>query len=151
MNTNTSFQGKILAVGSIDYSKYRAGEVAHNHVEYYSSETAQWSTGVDYPYEETIWSYEMVPHKDGFIVFGGMYTGSDGFHATSVIAKFNPDSNTWSKLGNLMNTRHAFGMIQIGDEYLIVGGQGDKKTETCRLENDEMICNEREPTMTEFR
>ena len=93
----------------------------------------------------------MVPHGDGFIVFGGMYAQSNEFYATSVIAKFNPDSNTWSKLGNLKYTRNEFGMIQIGDEYLIVGGQGDKKTETCRLENDEMICTEREPTMTDFR
>ena len=96
----------------------------------------------------------MVPHGDGFILFGGLYedsTSSTGYRATSVIAKFNPDSNTWSKLGNLKNKRHEFGMIQIGDEYLIVGGSYDKKTETCRLENNEMICTEREPTMTDFK
>ena len=96
----------------------------------------------------------MVPHKDGFIVFGGLYeasAASTGLYGTSVIAKFNPDSNTWSKLGNLKNVRHSFGMIQVGDEYLIVGGQDDNKTETCRLENNEMICTEREPTMTQFR
>ena len=154
IRTNNSFQGKLLAVGSADYSKYTAGEVAHSHVEYYSSEMAQWSTGVDYPYEETIRGYGIVTHEDGFIVFGGIYedsTSSTGLYATSVIAKFNPDSNTWSKLGNLKNKRHEFGMIQIGDEYLIVGGSYDKKTETCRLENDEIICTEREPTMTEFR
>ena len=96
----------------------------------------------------------MVPHEEGFVVFGGLFTSSStstDYTMTSVIAKYDPGLNTWSKLGDLNHRRHAFGLIEFGHEYLIVGGWGDKKTETCQLQNGEMTCSEREPTMKAFR
>ena len=119
-------------------------------MEYYSTEAAKWTIGSDYPYHTTIMAFEMVQHGDGFIVFGGVYKKSSLYYETDVIAKYDPVPNTWSKLGNLKNSRHGLGLIQLEDEYLTVGGYNDKKSEICRLQNDAMICVEREPTLTNF-
>ena len=93
----------------------------------------------------------MVSHGNSFIVFGGDSTDSS---KTSVIAKYDPAWNKWSKLGDLNNGRYGHGVIRLGDEFLVVGGAEfldyEKNTEACRLERDKMICSEREPTLSDF-
>ena len=68
-----------------------------------------------------------------------------------MIAKYDPDSNTWAKLGDLNYGRRGFGLIQHGGEYLVVGGYKENyKTESCKHRNGQMICSERQPTMNNF-
>ena len=95
----------------------------------------------------------MVARNGNFIVFGGVYAVNQGqgWDANDIIAQFNPDSNKWTKLGHLQNARHEFGVIEVGNSYIVIGGQDEKKTETCQLVNSTVSCVEREPTLEEFR
>ena len=73
----------------------------------------------------------------------------------STIARFDPIENSWKKLGILKEKRHAHGVIQIDNEFIVVGGivsPGDrfKDTESCKLNGQSMTCTTREPSLSDF-
>ena len=144
-----------MAVGSVDYSKYVATETGHSKTEIYDHSTSTWESKNDYPFHEEIRAFEIVPFSSNFLVFGGLYPDEEavptGFYETSVIALFNPDLNEWIKKGNLQSKGHAFGLIKIENKYLIIGGQRDKRSETCEVNGVAIECESREPTVNEFR
>lgn len=137
------FEDKVLAVGGGAFKSSLEGKI-HNHVEYYSSTTNRWSTGLDYPYHDEISTSAIISDNNDFLVFGGTVNILDKHlsESTSIIAKYNVPLNKWSKLGELNGDRASFGVIGLGDEYLVVGGTSYRKVESCRLENDKMICSE---------
>jgi len=53
-----------------------------------------------------------------------------------IIAKFNPSQNQWSKIGILQVSRYAFGVIEIDNKFLVMGGEDDKPTKICELKNE---------------
>ena len=61
----------------------------------------------------------------------------------STIARFDPIENSWTKLGNLNVARQAHGVIQIDNEFIVVGGTRsgfeDEPTESCKLNGQSMI------------
>ena len=72
----------------------------------------------------------------------------------STIARFDPIENSWTKLGNLNMTRSGHGVIQVNNEFIVVGGvdgfAGSELTESCKL-NRTMICTKREPELSKLR
>ena len=139
-----------MAVGSRD----KGSKESHNKAEIYSHSTSSWKARASYPFHQTIWTFEIIAHSNSFIFFGGLYNdkqSSTGFSATDIIVKFNPGSNKWTKLGNLQHSRHGFGVIKVDTKYLVMGGQDDKRTETCELKNEKIECISREPTLNQFR
>ena len=72
----------------------------------------------------------------------------------STIARFDPIENSWTKLGNLKVSRRGHGVIQVDNEFIVVGGNqdGDKNeaTESCKLNGQSMICTTRYPKLTDF-
>ena len=68
----------------------------------------------------------------------------------STIARFDPIENTWTKLGYLKMARDGHGVIQVDNEFIVVGGRLTKPTESCKLNGQSMICNTREPTTKNF-
>ena len=146
--------GTVMAVGSLDNSKYVATETGHSKTEIYYGGTWTWRSKKDYPYHEGIEAFEIVPFSSNFLVFGGLYpdeNSSTGYFATSVVALFDPDLNEWTKMGNLQQPRHGFGMVEIENKFLIMGGHGDLRTETCEVTGEAIECESREPTVNEFR
>ena len=142
-----------MAVGSMDNSKYVAAEMGHSKTEIYNHSASTWKSKNDYPFHEGIEAFEIVLFSSKFLVFGGLYPDvkSTGFYTTNVIALFNPDLNKWTKIGNLQYSRHAFGLIEIENKYLIIGGQGRMHTETCEVTGETIKCDSREPIVNNFR
>ena len=137
-----------MAVGSRD----KGSDMAHNRAEIYLHSTSSWKTRASYPFHETIRAFEILAHSNSFIIFGGMYgtQSATGLYETDTIAKFNPVSDQWTKLGNLRTSRHGFGVIKVDTKYLVMGGSYDKSTETCELKNETIECTSRKPTLDDF-
>ena len=129
-------------------SRFKGYNAGHNKAEMYSHSTSSWKTKAIYPFHEKIMAFEILAHSNSFVLFGGF----DGKISSSIttIAKFNPDLNKWTKLGNLQTGRHAFGLVEINMKYLVMGGQGGKNTETCELKNEKIQCTSREPILNDF-
>ena len=77
-----------------------------------------------------------------------------GFQST--IARFDPNQNTWTKLGNLKTARSGHSVIQAENEFIVVGGLnsfagvGTVPTESCKLNGQSMTCTTREPPLKQF-
>lgn len=70
-----------------------------------------------------------------------------------MIAKLNTELNQWSIAGRLNTARFGHGVIVTEDQFLVVGGASERRTERCYLidSNDEMTCHSQEPTLQEYR
>ena len=73
-------------------------------------------------------------------------------HRRSTIARFDPIENTWTTLGDLKVGRSGNGVIQLNNEFIVVGGSADgskdEPTESCKLDGQSMICTAREPKLS---
>ena len=117
--------------------------------EIYDWSTKKWSSKKDYPYRQTLIDYQLLSTKDGFIVFGG-YAETISM-SLSIIAKFDPKKNSWTKLTNLQFSRHGFGAIEIEKKFVILGGKGKIRSELCQYGVNGLACKSREPTLTSFQ
>ena len=74
----------------------------------------------------------------------------------SIIARFDPVKNSWAKIGDLNVARAGHGVIQVRNEFIVVGGvQKDNylkliPTESCNLKANSVICTLREPNLYLF-
>ena len=72
----------------------------------------------------------------------------------STIARFDPIQNSWTKLGNLNVARTGLGVIQLDNEFIVIGGSRygdeDEPTESCKLNGQSMTCTTREPQLSKF-
>ena len=70
----------------------------------------------------------------------------------STIARFDPIENSWTRLGNLKMARSGHGVIQVDNDFIVVGGSQDKNnpTESCKLNQQSIICTTREPQLSNF-
>ena len=72
----------------------------------------------------------------------------------STIARFDPVQNSWTKLGNLRVARSGLGVIQVENEFIVIGGgrssSEDEPTESCTLNGQSMTCTIREPSLSNF-
>ena len=84
-------------------------------------------------------------HDQMFYVFGGYGKIDEQFYYFSTIAQYNPDNDTWTKVGDLNTARHYHGAIVSQDAFLIVG---KGPTEKCQLEGNSMVCVVQEPMFT---
>ena len=49
--------------------------------------------------------------------------------------------------GRLNNARYWHGAIVVDDHVLVIGGDGNLKSEKCAFDNDEMVCVDQEPKL----
>ena len=76
-----------------------------------------------------------------------------GWSSQSTIARFDPIENSWAKLGNLKVARTGHGVIQVDNEFIVVGGathlgKSIMPTESCKLNGQSMKCTTREPQLS---
>ena len=133
-----------MALGSRDFSSFVATETGHSKTEIYYNSVSTWRKKNDYPYRQDIHGFEIVQFSRNFIVFGSV-----GQQRTT-IAKFNPDLNEWSIMGNLQYSRACISLVEFEDKYLIMDGTRDTRTETCEITDDQIECESREPTVDSF-
>ena len=136
-----------MTVGSV---KKTDEKVNGNRItELYDHSTSLWSDKAYYPYRDVLVDYQLLSLSDAFIIFGGFDEKKNV--SVSTIAKFEPTKNIWTKLGNLQFSRHGFGAIEIQKQFLILGGEGKKRTEVCVLNSETIKCKSREPTLNNFQ
>ena len=75
----------------------------------------------------------------------------------SIIARFDPVDDSWTKLGNLQVARFGHGVIQVDNEFIVVGGYRSRRhngyemsTESCILNQQSIICTARQPQLSSF-
>ena len=122
---------------------------ANRITELYDHSTSVWNTKAFYPFRSSLVDYQILPLSEDFIIFGGFDEKSN--KATTIIAKFDPTKNVWTKLGNLQFSRYGFGAIEIQKHFLIMGGEEKKRTETCVISGESIKCKSREPTLNNFQ
>ena len=74
---------------------------------------------------------------------------------SKTIARFDPVENRWTKLGELKVGRNEHSVIQVNNEFIVVGGDRAASTErepaeSCKLDGQSMTCNTREPELSYF-
>ena len=86
----------------------------------------------------------MIHVIDRFMLFGGF----NGPSRLSRIAAFTPSTNKWTTEGHMQTPRSSHGVINFGDEYLIIGGNmdGKRKSENCSYLGDQLECTYQKPT-----
>ena len=79
-----------------------------------------------------------------YFYFGGVYSGS-------IIARLDGSSYKWNYVGRLNEGRNGHNAIHLNDIFLVVGGDGTKKTEKCEYKNGQMVCHSQSPSLTNYK
>ena len=87
----------------------------------------------------SIGNYASIFHVEAYLVFGG-YNGED----LSKIGRLDAETRKWSLAGTLKQARHGHAVVFDGDQFLVIGGYGDRKTENCVLTGDTISCTEQQ-------
>ena len=102
-------------------------------------------------------------YQNGYIYFGGRQTNyikskfSKGKSRTvseyiDVIARLDGETFKWSLLGKLNTKRSDHGIIQVRNDFLVVGGAGKLMTERCTfISTKTMSCKNQKPELTDFK
>ena len=122
---------------------------ANRITEIYDHSTSLWTNKAYFPYADALIDYQILPSDSDFIIFGGFDEKKKV--SISTVAKFDPTKNSWTKLGNLQFSRHLFGVLEIQKHFLIIGGEGKKRTEVCIVTGEKIKCKSREPTLNNFQ
>ena len=85
----------------------------------------------------------------------GITTSTSKAGLKSTIARFDPFEKKldkeWKKLGDLNVAREGHGVIQVDNEFIVVGGTSIKVTESCKLNGESITCTTRTPTLWSFQ
>ena len=118
--------------------------------------SSKWQKKNSYPYKIDISYFSILTVEKKFIMFGGMSstldktTGKYKETFESTITRFDPIQDSWKKLGNLKVARQGHSVIQVDNEFIVVGGKGNFPTESCKLDGQSMTCTTREPKLDNF-
>lgn len=136
-----------FAVGDDDL-RY-AGGIFAAATELLSIASWTWSSRAEYPYADSISALATVMQNEMFYVFGGVSKEVTGPHKEgtlmSTIARYEPDNDTWTKLGDLNTARERHDAI-ITQGIFLIAGDSDVPTEKCQLKGDAMRCTDQEPS-----
>ena len=103
--------------------------------------TWKWQVRKSYPYDKQIYRARSLYYDDKFIVFGGMTSKRE----SKLITAFVPASNSWQTLGNLKSKRADIAVIEINDQFLVIGG--NSQGEICWINYGEIVCSYQETTI----
>ena len=121
---------------------------ANRITEIYDHSTSIWNIKAFYPFSDVLIDYQILSLSTDFIILGGF---DEKLNVTiTTVAKFNPTKNIWTKLGNLQFSRHGFGAIETQKQFLIMGGEGKKRTEIFVITGEKVKCKSREPILSNF-
>lgn len=85
-------------------------------------------------------------YNEVFLVFGGYNNDNNGLLST--IAQFNPNTDTWNKLGDLNKARWYIDAITSEGAFLVIGDA--YLTEKCYLAGNTINCVEQEPNVMRY-
>ena len=131
----------------------------HKKNELFTLTDSQWVTKKEYPESFlipdviAIYYYSILTVEKKFILFGGWIPGAVQGVRVDTIARFDPAKNVWKNLGKLIKPRNRHSVVQLDNNFIIVGGKrynnGDYvPTESCKFnKKSKMICTERKPEL----
>ena len=99
-----------------------------------------WQTRTSYPYFSDVRVHLPFYYQQSFIVFGGW----DNVSRSSIIAQYNPASDSWKKLGDMVRPRNSHTGIRSLASFYIYGGSAST-VEVCTLAGDSIECVEQNP------
>ena len=123
----------------------------HKKNELFTLADSKWVTKKEYPYASSIYFFSILTVEKKFILFGGWNTFLS--ERLGTIARFDPAKNVWKHLGKLIKPRNRHSVVQLDNNFIIVGGKrynnGDYvPTESCKFnKKSKMICTERKPEL----
>ena len=114
----------------------------HANLETLNLSTSKWETRATYPFSSEISYHANLIHKNRFLVFSGVDAGPTN-------AAYDYATNTWAKLGDLVNARYCHDVIATQGAFLVVGytNTGSAKSEMCTLNGNTMQCVEQDPVI----
>ena len=119
------------------------GATDNANTELFDLERLSWSVVAKYPFSN-IFAHATLCHESKFYIFGGVSATSP---QSSVIARYDPVTNVWSKMGNLLTgSRWYQDIIFTEGAFLVIGGIGTesrdtgKNVEKCHLRDDAITC-----------
>ena len=113
----------------------------NNITELLNIQSETWRTGASYPYFSDVRGNLPFYYQQSFIVFGGNGVGGS---RSSIIAQYNPASNSWKKLGDMVRPRSHHTGIRSLNSFYIYGGYAST-VEVCTLTGDSIQCVEQDP------
>ena len=77
-----------------------------------------------------------------------LFGGDNGLTHLSRIAAFTPSTNKWTNEGNMQTGRYYHGVINVADDYVIIGGlmDGQQSSEKCSYMGNRIDCTYQNPT-----
>ena len=100
-----------------------------------------WRTRASYPYYSDVRANLPFYYQQSFIVFGGYDNG----RRSSIIAQYNPASDSWKKLGDMIVARSHHTGIRSLNSFYIYGGYQKSTVEVCTITGDSVECVEQDP------
>ena len=77
-----------------------------------------------------------------------------GFSATgkqSLVGRFDLTTRQWTEAGDLVTPRQGHNVIYDGNYLLVIGGDGNKMSEKCSIENGQVECTSQVPDLFYYR
>ena len=96
------------------------GDYNHNQIEFMHFSHKKWYTASSYPFQTKIYGFGVVSRPGKVFILGGWCEDN-----CATISLFENDS--WSKIGNLVQSRLNHLVITYGTESLIIGGRSLEK------------------------
>ena len=109
-------------------------------------EDGAWTDIQQPPVGEHFSRYAVLYDAGNFYYFGGWGDSSD----LSLILRLDAATWTWSNVGQLNSSRHAHGVIQAGNTFMVIGGGGVRKNEACVLNNGQFTCEEKTSSLESY-
>ena len=81
--------------------------------------------------------------NDGYYVIGGRIDNRD----SDVIGRLSATTKVWSLVGKLVTQRRQHNVIFDGNNLLVIGGEGEFKTEKCTTSSEQVSCIEQNPSL----
>ena len=88
-----------------------------------------------------------VYHEQAYYIFGGYGSGSN----VANIGRLNELRRTWSLAGSLNQARQGHGVIFDGEQFVVIGGMGNFKTENCVVSGETVTCTQHGPGLTDYQ
>ena len=86
--------------------------------------------------------YASIYFDKAYYIFGGMSTMTGGSGGLTNIGRLDAVRRTWSLAGQLNQGRRGHGVILDQGQFLVIGGAGTFKTESCIPKGETVTCNQ---------
>ena len=116
------------------------GSGGNPYTELLDIQSETWRIRASYPYFSGVRANLLFYYQQSYIVFGGYDNGS----RSSIIVQYNPASNSWKKLGDMIVARSLHTGIRSLNSFYIYGGYAST-VEVCTLTGDSIECVEQDP------